>query len=184
MEKFKTEKNYPYRYGKKTYIRQTAMRNQLEWIKRQLEYADFSEQFSLRYNLKRGEIYEFDWGVNVNAEFSDRHFGVVLVDSDESNPLVTVCPLKSNHKGINPKSDVDLGYIPELGTANRTIAVVNQVRTIDKLRMYMIRAIGSRHGEQLADSYDDTNRTIIRLTNDKLDSVLIGYKNYLANLLL
>ena len=115
--KFKTEKNDLESISSKHAIRQEGMRTQLEWIKRQLEYASFSEKFSLRYNLKRGEIYEIDWGLNVNAEFSNRHFGVVMADSDEHNPLVTVCPLKSNHSGANPKSDLDLGYIDSLNNA-------------------------------------------------------------------
>ena len=179
MTKFKTERNDNYYSSSKTAIKQSGMKNQLDWIRRQLEYADFSEKYSLRYDLKRGEIYEFDWGINVNAEFSNRHFGVVLVDSDAFNPLVTVCPLKSNHSGINPKSDVDLGFIPELGTMNSTIAVVNQVRTMDKLRIYMKRAIG-RYGEHvLSDSYEDENNSVMRLTNDKINKVIEGYKRYL-----
>ncbi|MCQ2814745.1 MAG: type II toxin-antitoxin system PemK/MazF family toxin [Bacilli bacterium] len=68
-----------------------GMRDQLDWMKRQMEYITFSEQYKLRYNLKRGEIYEIDWGLNVNAEFSNRHYGVVLMDSNEFNPLVIVC---------------------------------------------------------------------------------------------
>ena len=181
MAKFKTEKNSNYYSSSKTAIKQSGMKNQLEWIKRQLEYADFSEKYSLRYDLKRGEIYEIDWGININAEFSNRHFGVVLVDSDAFNPLVTVCPLKSNHAGANPKSDIDLGFIPELGTMNTTLAVVNQVRTIDKLRIYLRRAIG-RYGDRfLCDSYDEEKSSVMRLTNDKLKQVLDGYKRYLES---
>ena len=181
MEKFRTEKNENYYSSSKVAIKQSGMKNQLDWIKRQLEYADFSEKYSLRYDLKKGEVYEFDWGINVNAELSNRHYGVVLVDSDVFNPLVTVCPLKSNHSGINPKSDVDLGFIPELGTQNNTIAVVNQVRTIDKLRIYMRRVIGRGEDRYLSDSYEYNKVSILRLTNDKLNKVIQGYKNYLSS---
>ena len=31
-------------------------KEQLDWIKRQLEYSTFSEKYKLRYDLKRGEI--------------------------------------------------------------------------------------------------------------------------------
>ena len=181
MSKFKTERADNTSFSSKAAIRQDGMKTQLDWIRRQLEYADFSEKYQLRYDLRRGEIYEFDWGLNVNAEFSNRHFGVVLVDSDIYNPLVTVCPLKSNHSGINPKSDVDLGFIPELGTQSSTIAVVNQVRTIDKLRIYMKRAIGSKYEINLSDAVNSSKLTIIRLTDDKLNMVLEGYKSYLQN---
>lgn len=181
MSKFRTEENDPTLLSSKAAIRQNGMKTQLDWIRRQLEYADFSEKYQLRYDLKRGEIYEFDWGLNVNAEFSNRHFGVVMVDSDEQNPLVTVCPLKSNHNGINPKSDVDLGVIPELKTGNSTIAVVNQVRTIDKLRLYTGRVIGRGKYHQLRDSFVEQEDTVIRLNEFKFKKLFEAYKSYLLN---
>ena len=179
MEKFKTEKNEIYAFSSKAVVRKEGMRDQLEWIRRQLEYASFSEKYSLRYDLKRGEIYEFDWGINVNAEFSNRHYGVVLTDSDARNPLVTVCPLKSNHSGAHPKSDVDLGFIPGLNSLNSTVAVVNQIRTMDKLRIYMKRAIGYKN-EILSDSIRETEESIIRLENHKLNMIIDAYKRYLS----
>ena len=182
MIKFDSEEKNISPYGNKSAIKQDGMRSQLEWIKRQLEYADFSERYTLRYDLKRGEIYEIDWGINVNAEFSNRHFGVVLVDSDASNPLVTVCPLKSKHSSfINPKSDVDLGYIPDLGNKISTVAVVNQIRTVDKLRVYTRRLIGSNSLERLSDSLPIKNETVMRLNEDKLNMLLEACKRYFNN---
>ena len=177
--KFRTAKNELLDSGSKSYIKQEGMRSQLEWIKRQLEYASFSEKFCLRYNLKKGEIYEFDWGINVNAEFSNRHFGVVLKDSDEFNPLVVVCPLKSNHGEVHRKSDVDLGIIKELNTFNRTIAVVNQVRTIDKLRIYLKRVIGVSDINKINELNEVTENTIMRLENYKFNMVMNAYKRFL-----
>ena len=180
MDKFKTEKNEYADYGSKHAIRQEGMREQLDWIRRQLEYSSFSEQYILRYDLKRGEIYEIDFGLNVHAEFSNRHYGVVLADSDIFNPLVTVCPLKSNHGSINPKSDVDLGYVAALRSQNSTIAVVNQVRTVDKLRLYMRRAIGIKK-DTLAEPNDEEKYTIMRLETDKLNAIMKAYFEYLLN---
>ena len=178
MSKFKTEKNEFVDYGSKYELVREGRREQLDWIRRQLEYFSFAEQYSLRYDLKRGEIYEIDFGLNVHAEFSNRHYGVVLVDSDEFNPLVTICPLKSNHGTLNPKSDIDLGYVDCLRTQNTTIAVVNQVRTIDKLRLYMRRAIGYKRN-MLADSEYEEKYTIMRLENDKLERLTNAYIRYL-----
>lgn len=118
-----------------------GIKSQLEWIKRQLEYVSFSEKYKIRYNLKRGEIYEFDWGYNVNVEFSNRHYGVVLADSNEYNPLVIVCPLKTNKHGPHPRSDVDLGFVNGLKEGVKTLAVVNQIRSLDKMRLYTKTAI-------------------------------------------
>ena len=180
MEKFKTEQNMFYYPGSKASIRNSGMRDQLDWIKRQLEYSSFSEKFCLRYDLKRGEIYEFDWGLNVNAEFSNRHYGVVLVDSDIYNPLVTVCPLKTNHGGRHPKSDVDLGFIEDLKSSKPTLAVVNQIRTIDKLRIYTKRAIGMADSEE--DEEDSGNKMYIiyRLEEYKVKMILDAYNRYLS----
>lgn len=182
MIKFDTEEKTFSSYENKSGSRQEGLKSQLEWIKRQLEYADYSEKYTLRFDLKRGEIYEIDWGINVNAEFSNRHFGVVLVDSDIFNPLVTICPLKSRHSSrINPKSDVDLGFIPELGTENSTIAVVNQIRAVDKLRLYLRRAIGTKGNSYLADSYAIEKKYTIRLNDSKLNTLLEAVKRYFNN---
>lgn len=180
MEKFKTERNdYGYMSSKSS-IRQDGMRDQLDWIKRQLEYFAFAEKYNLRYDLRQGEIYEFDWGINVNAEFSNRHYGVVLADSDIFNPLVTVCPLKTNHGGAHPKSDVDLGFIEELNSTKPTLAVVNQVRTLDKLRMYTKRAIGLCDGSSRQEANTENTIIVKRLENDKLNMIKQAYIKYLS----
>lgn len=178
MEKFKTEKVDDLNYGSKSAIYQDGMREQLDWIRRQLQYYSFSDKYRLKYDLKRGEIYEIDFGININAEFSNRHFGVVLADSDANNPLVTVCPLKSNKGSVNSRSDVDLGQVKDLRSINSTVAVVNQIRTVDKLRIYMKRSI-CRPIYHLSDSDYVTNDTIMRLENDKMNMIINAYLNYI-----
>jgi mRNA-degrading endonuclease toxin of MazEF toxin-antitoxin module len=118
-------------------IQLKGLKAQLEWIKRQIEYLTFAENHESYFELHRGEVYEFDWGVNVGSEFSSRHYGVVLANSGKTNPLVIVCPLKTNRYGGNPYSDVNLGYITSIISDSETLAVVNQVRSLDKLRMYV-----------------------------------------------
>ena len=157
-----------------------GLREQLEWIKRQLEYASFAERFKLRYDLKKGEIYEIDWGLNVNAEFSSRHFGIVLADSGPFNPLVTVCPLKTNHSGCHPKSDVDLGIIPGVFSQNSALAVANQVRTVDKLRVFTKNCIG----QKFVGKDDQTNfksegeHFIPRLESKTVDMIVDAYLKF------
>ncbi|MDR1697811.1 MAG: type II toxin-antitoxin system PemK/MazF family toxin [Erysipelotrichaceae bacterium] len=131
-----------------------SLKNQLEWVKRQLEYLTYASSNYTNLVLKRGEVYEFDYGVNVNSEFSHRHFGVVLHDSNEENPLVLICPLKSNRYGAHPSSDVDLGFIANLNSGNKTLAVVNQIRALDKMRLYtksVISSTGAYEGLMLSD---------------------------------
>lgn len=157
-------KEYAYDGGKLNIVKE-----QLEWIRRQLEYSSFSHEFKLRMDVKKGEIYEIDWGINVNAEFSNRHYGVVLRDSNEYDPLVLVCPLKTNKKGAHPASDIDLGYVEELQSTHKTLAVINQTRTIDKMRIFSKNAIADNHIEETK---------IPKLEEKKVNLILTAYFNF------
>ena len=158
------------------------------WLLRQNEYAKCAERFRLSYELKAGEIYEVDFGINVNAEFSYRHYALVLVDSSEANPLVMICPLKSNTKGPHPQSDINLGIIECLDTEHESLAVINQIRTIDKFRIFKRPGIirdkefTFKLNDVERDCYDEMiDDTIIpnRLEQDKFELVLDGVINYL-----
>ena len=158
------------------------------WLLRQNEYARCSEKYRLAYELKAGEIYEVDFGINVNAEFSYRHYGLVLVNSTESNPLVLVCPLKSNTKGAHPSSDINLGIIDSLDTEHESLAVINQIRCVDKFRIFKKPGIGKKEEYQNklnditvddSDSLIDETITPNRLDDDKFQKVLNGVMNYL-----
>lgn len=155
--------------AKKRYNQMNSLKMQLEWVKRQLEYISFAEQFSPSMHLKRGEIYEFDFGVNVNCEFANRHFGLVLADSHPGNPLVTVVPLKTNKFGGNPESDINIGIIDELISTHETLAVINQIRSLDKIRLY-VRPIINRDNEN--------EYRVMTLSKDKFDLVINGIKRY------
>ena len=160
--------------------RLVGIREQLDWIKRQIEYCTFAEKFKLRYDLKKSEIYEIDFGLNVNTEFSNRHYGVVIKDSSEYNPQVLVCPLKTNHKGPHPRSDVDIGYVDDLNSGHTTIAVINQIRPIDKLRIYTQHRIGYDDGLALAEAENEMLIDRIPRLNDKqMELILNAYCNYL-----
>lgn len=146
-----------------------ALKEQLDWIKRQLEYASFATEYKLRFPVKKGEIYEFDWGINVNAEFSNRHYGLVLKDSSEYDPLVLVVPLKTNKRGPHPMSDIDLGVIDCLQSEARTLAVINQARSLDKMRIFSRNAISDGDID-----YGDP----LRIDDKKLQLVLTAYYNF------
>ena len=154
------------------------------WLIRQNEYAKFAERSKLNIRLKAGEIYEVDFGINVNAEFSYRHYALVLADSLENNPLVLVCPLKSNNKGAHPASDINLGIIDCLDSDHESLAVINQIRTIDKLRIFRKPIIRKQY--RLSDSrfrsesdYCQDENSSYRLEQNKLNLVQSAIKNYL-----
>ena len=147
------------------------------WLIRQNEYAKYSERNHNSFSVKAGEIYEVDFGINVNAEFSYRHYALVLADSKEQNPLVLVCPLKSNNKGAHPASDLNLGIINALDSDHESLAVINQIRTIDKLRIYrkpIIRKTNASNEKVII-----TNEEIYRLERNKFQKVLWKTMDYI-----
>ncbi|MCH5171633.1 MAG: type II toxin-antitoxin system PemK/MazF family toxin [Erysipelotrichales bacterium] len=164
------EEEYMSEDAKKNYRIMNSLKQQLEWVKRQLEYITYQERYTPSLDLKVGEIYEFDFGVNVNCEFSNRHYGVVIANSYENNPLVIVCPLKSNRNGANPCSDINLGYIEGLVTDRETLAIVNQIRSLDKMRLYINPIINEK-------SID--TRTI-RLSDKQIQLLRSGIKKMLT----
>lgn len=155
------------------------------WLIRQNEYAKFAERNKLLMTVHAGEIYEVDFGINVNAEFSYRHYALILADSSEMNPLALVCPLKSNNKGPHPSSDINLGFIDALDSDHESLAVVNQIRTIDKLRIYKRPLINKRPGfrneQNSLNNYEDRflEKETYRLEESKFKKVQNALKNYI-----
>ena len=144
------------------------------WLIRQNEYARYSERNRLLMTVRAGEIYEVDFGINVNAEFSYRHYALILADSYDSNPLALVCPLKSNTKGPHPASDINLGFINALDSDHESLAVINQIRTIDKLRIFKRPMINKGY------DYDSFyTRETYRLEDDKFEKVQNAINNYI-----
>lgn len=147
------------------------------WLIRQNEYAKYSERNRTSFSVKAGEIYEVDFGINVNAEFSYRHYALVLADSNEQNPLVLVCPLKSNNKGAHPASDLNLGIIHALDSDHESLAVINQIRTIDKLRIYRRPIIRKTNAPNEKITLE--NEEIYRLERNKFQKVLWKTMDYI-----
>jgi len=153
-------------------------REELDWIRRQLEYSELAEKYKLRYDLKRGEVYQVDWGINVNSEFSNIHYGVVMVDSSEYNPLVIMCPLKNMDGNSRRLFDLDLGLMSEFSFTKHTFAVVHQIRCIDKFRLRKIGVSELLKGPNcMSDSENSDN--VYRLNDEKIDLINIAYSNIL-----
>ena len=159
-----------------------GIKEELDWMRRQSEYAMFSAKYKLRFNLKRGEIYQIDWGINVNHEFSSIGYGVVVADSSQYNPLVLMCPLKckKSNYGITSRNCVELGYIPELKRQLQFIAVVNQIRPIDKIRILtdgktideMNREGGNFNDPEAIQVVD---KQLLNLSEEKLNMIIKMY---------
>ena len=96
----------------------------------------FCNEYELTYPLRKGDVLVAQFWGSSGAEMQKEHFVVVLVDSKENNPIVSVAPLTS-FKGLlnlNPASDILLGIIPGIMNGKQSVAVVNQIQAIDKVR--------------------------------------------------
>lgn len=108
----------------------------LDWIKRWIEYSIFLESNSLRYKINQGEVFEIDFGRNVGSELNERHYAVVMHHSDEEAQNIVVVPLTTKvHYSYGEA--IDIGYLPNVDTNDRSYARVSQIRTVDKARIYL-----------------------------------------------
>lgn len=97
----------------------------------------FYRYFETRLEIKRGDVFLARFAFECGNELNGDHYVAALLDSSAISQVVTVIPLKS-HKGkpLNPASDISLGKIQGIGNEKETIAVINQIRTIDKRRLF------------------------------------------------
>ena len=153
----------------------------------------FYRFFETRFAIKRGEIYLASFPIEFGSEIHGEHFVAAILDSNPLNPLVLVVPLKSEKdKEVNPASDVRLGYIQGINNGKKTIAVINQVRAIDKRRLFNAESIDRLYGlnkHNLIKDYENVaglRTNVYRLTDKQYDLIhrkLIGYvaHNYLTH---
>lgn len=142
-------------------------------LRQLLTYVKSNMTRQLMYDLLPGEVYEVDFGIGVGSELRGRHYAVVVRPSLETNQIVEVVPLKTMHKAnSNPTSDVEIGPIPGLMGNVKTIAVFNQKRGIDKLRIYRRGLIRKdKEKREFAD-----HRPVAVLTKEQMDKILNAIK--------
>lgn len=118
-----------------------------QWLSSWIYYIATEKQFdsSKLMTYKRGDIVHVNFGFNVHHELGGTRYAVVVEhDNSASNGTVMVVPLKSADseedakKEIHERTDVYLGkgiVVMGQGKDKYTIAKVNQMRTIDKMRI-------------------------------------------------
>ena len=98
----------------------------------------FHRYYRAVLEIKRGDVYVAKFAGECGNELDGMHFVVALVDSPAISPIVTVAPLKSIKPGkaLNPASDVYVGKIPGMDNGKEALVVINQIRSIDKVRLF------------------------------------------------
>ena len=147
----------------------------------------FHKYFQTKVAITHGEVFVVNMDFECGNELSGRHFVVAMNDSKEQDPMVTVIPLKSYKGVLNPRSDVLLGKVEGTTTGSESIALINQIKSIDKCRLFehttimqMKRILNSA---QLAeDSEIEINsKTVYRLSEQqfrKLQKAMNEFLNF------
>jgi mRNA interferase MazF len=131
----------------------------LDWLEVQNKYLLWETTFNpsrlRKYN--RAEVVFVNFGFNVGSEFGGFHYGVLMSDSEKSNPVVNIVPLSSLEEGETKenlhKDDIYLGKIPGLND-KESFAIPNQFRPVSKLRVYKPRL---------------ATDSVVKLTSDQMD---------------
>lgn len=152
----------------------------------QLTY--FYRYFETRIAIKKGDVFLARFGYECGNELNGNHYVVALLDSGPLTQVVTIVPLKSaKGRPLNPASDIMLGEIKELANNKQSIAVINQIRTIDKRRLFDAQTIANlskyMNSEMIGEYSEITiqNKRRYRLTDEQYSKVHKAINEYVYN---
>ena len=148
----------------------------------------FYKHFETRLAIKKGDVFLARFGFECGNELDGNHYVVALLDSNPISQVVTVVPLKSaKGRPLNPASDVMLGEIENLNGAKQSIAVINQIRTIDKRRLFdqdTIARLYSLLSNEIIGEYKETTVQLkrwYRLTEEQYNKMHRAVEDYVYN---
>ena len=148
----------------------------------------FYRYFETRLAIKKGDVFLARFGFECGNELNGNHYMVALLDSNAISQVVTVVPLKSaKGKPLNPASDVMVGKIEKLNNTKDAIAVINQIRTIDKRRLFdaqTIARLGSYMSTEVLGEYSELTiqtKRIYRLTDEQFSKIHKAAEEYVFN---
>ena len=75
------------------YASKSSILHYLTGFKRNLDYEVFLLRIHWKYKIEQGEVYEVDFGRNIGSELNERHYAVVLHNSEEDAQNIVVVPL-------------------------------------------------------------------------------------------
>ena len=148
----------------------------------------FYRYFETRLAIKKGDVFLARFGLECGNELSGNHYVVALLDSNPINQVVTVVPLKSaKGRPLNPASDIMVGEIENLNNSKEAIAVINQIRTIDKRRLFdsqTISHLSQFMSDEMIGEYSEITvqaKRIYRLTDEQFKKIHKAAEEYVYN---
>ena len=148
----------------------------------------FYRYFETRFEIKKGDVFLARFGIGCGNELSGNHYVVALLDSNPISQVVTVVPLKSaKGRPLNPASDVMVGTIKDLNNSKEAIAVINQIRTIDKRRLFDSKTLSHLRdymSSEMLGEYSEITiqaKNIYRLTDEQFKKIHKAAEEYVYN---
>ena len=145
----------------------------------------FDENFDLKFKLNVGDVYLARFPKTVGSELEGEHFVVAVMNSGDSNPNAVVVPLTSlKEKMRNPSHSVYLGFIKGIDNGKESVALLNQVISIDKKRLLSDTNIDKLIEESESKHFDENQFVVkihkphYRLTNTQLNKLLLKAELY------
>lgn len=151
-------------------------------------YRFFYRYFDTKFAIRKGDIFVARFEDGIGCELTGDHYVLALLDSKENSQLITIVPLTSlkDKQSLNPASDLLIGVVDGINNGKETVAVINQVRSIDKRRLYDT-VMNLDFNKYLGSEYKDyqeikvETKRIVRLDYKKLDLVHKAVKQYVTN---
>ena len=147
----------------------------------------FYANFVTKVEIERATVFKIRFQQGFGSELRGHHFVVAMQTSKESNQLVTIIPLSSvkETKQYNKKSTIFIGEVSGIPNTKQSVALVNQIRTIDKIRLFGDRALAT-FVDMVCDEIDKykgefeiQEKEIYRLTKEQFEKILDAIDNYL-----
>ncbi len=147
-----------------------------DWFKRNIDYETFLLENKLKYKIEQGDVYEIDFGRNIGSELNERHYAVVLHNSEEDAQNIVVVPLTTKIH-FSYGEAVEIGYLPGVKTNEVSFAKISQIRTVDKVRIYLRPIINS----SLANGYSKSIGPVTKLTTEQFKLIIAGLNKLINN---
>ena len=145
----------------------------------------FTQVFETRIDIEAGDVFEARFDFECGHELSGRHYVVAIVGSEKNNQLVTVVPLTSFKGEFNPSNNINIGHIEGTREGSESIAIINQIKAIDKCRLFErvsianIQEIISSVAIAENDEFILREKKVLRLSDEQLKVLLIAVTDYL-----
>ena len=147
----------------------------------------FYRYFITKIDIKRCDVFKIRFDQGFGSELRGYHFVVAMQSSREINQTVTVIPLSSvkEAKQYNSKSTINIGVIEGIPGNKETVALINQLRTIDKIRLVGDKALDNfveqycEQIEKINGEFYIQNKEIYRLSDEQYQKILHAINNYL-----